>query len=287
MKYLKSINEWRNQLEIPFDGDKKPSHINVLDAIQELSLKSKKKYNDIIKDIKPPDEYYDHYKKEAFDEMIDDIENHISEYDVEAIKYEFFDGITWELIDYDRYVEIEQIEKDDLEDGDLEHLILDLKEKGLFTILNNVSEVGKEKLLKIINDVLLENLYDYDFMSNIELNKDGLVKIWRAINIDDKIDEFEEVMKYENIGIFWSWTPDGAIPYGSIKYGKEYILHGLVNPKDINWVETIKKNTYYLREEREIEVNSNSNILIYKTETDKGKIFDTGDKITDMYIVNS
>ena len=41
MKYLKPLNEWRQQLELPFNGDGKPAHANVLDGLQEIQTKTK------------------------------------------------------------------------------------------------------------------------------------------------------------------------------------------------------------------------------------------------------
>jgi hypothetical protein len=52
MKYIKKINEYRNQLIIPFNGKNplhdKPTHFHIVDALEELSKESKEK----------PEEYF-------------------------------------------------------------------------------------------------------------------------------------------------------------------------------------------------------------------------------------
>jgi hypothetical protein len=56
---------------------------------------------------------------------------------------------------------------------------------------------------------------------------------------------------------------NGAEPHGG-SYFNTFILHGLVKPEYLNWVNTIYKSAYGLNDEKEIEILEGMPILINK-----------------------
>ena len=69
-----------------------------------------------------------------------------------------------------------------------------------------------------------------------------------------------------NLEINWKCNKlneDGADPHWGT-YNDWFILHGLIKPEYINWINTISKSAYSLNYEKEIEINEKSPILINK-----------------------
>jgi len=238
MKFLKTINEYRNQMEIPFDGKDpildKPQHIHVVDAIKHLSVNKNTNTffssRDVIKKS-----FYDNLQA-GFELFLTD--NSDNDYYIDG----FVNNLNSE--DYNYYVET----------GEYDH----------------------SKFSDYMYREFESNLETHDFYDNMVVNERGLIRIWRAISItkDGEIDEFTKITKkYDGVGIFWTWDKDYAYPYSGSVFGGTYILSALIKPEDINWEMTIYKNSYDLKDEREIEVNPGCFLIvdgIYKTDRRSG-----------------
>ena len=71
--------------------------------------------------------------------------------------------------------------------------------------------------------------------------------------------------------IYWTWRPGNSDAYCSNGYGEGdtyIILKGYVDPKDVNWVDTLIKNAYSLSYEQEIEINDGAIIEVDRIELD-------------------
>jgi hypothetical protein len=243
MNYIKSINEYRYQLEIPFDGKDplydKPEHINVLDAIKQMAINTKKDVNKFKSNEPNLDYYFNKHKDDAMERFAND-DATIESLDLGYYLSNWFD-------EDDMWIETDGLE--DMDDWEL---------------YNNLSSDGLVLYDNFIIDRFYECLDEFDFMWYIKNNQNdkGLVRIWRAMTISKGKfkDEFENMISYGGVGYYWSWAEEGAIAHGGFQ-GNTYIISGWVRPENINWVETIYKNAWSLRDEMEIEVGQ-CNILI-------------------------
>ena len=100
----------------------------------------------------------------------------------------------------------------------------------------------------------------------MNIDKDHLIPIYRAMTYErgDEKDTYTTIMNYGAAGIFWSFDSDGAITHNGYGSGKTFVLCALVKPEYINWVQTVYKSGYSLRDEKEIELIPNSDILIHR-----------------------
>lgn len=138
----------------------------------------------------------------------------------------------------------------------------------LFTY--NGYEMFKEKL----NDIFFENLNIYNFPGSIELDDRGLIYIERAMTIPNfknpKVrhygndgysnEDFYDYLKrlYQGVGNCWTWAENFSEAYCGSSYGGEsstIIMRGYINPKNVNWPETVYRNCYELNYEKEIYIS--------------------------------
>jgi hypothetical protein len=271
MKYIFKINEFRNQLEIPFDNKHpiygKPSHVHIIDRLEEIS--------DEIK-IKPEDYHsnwneYDietAWKKNldsAFDVFIDhELYDSSYQYEMACIfldKYDIVDNQEYFNDEINNYI----IETPDCNSNDIIskfNLYYDLPE---YTNSDNeeLKKINREIFREVFDNRLDENDVSYIIQENLKTN--GLLPIYRAVSFNNDGDIYSELKKeYQGVGIYWSYDLRGAEPHGGWGKNNTFVLHGMINPEYINWVNTIFKSAWSLNEEKEIEVRENVPILIYK-----------------------
>lgn len=256
MKYLKTLNEIRNQGELPFDGGDpikdKPLHIHLKDAMEYLDSKNNINPNSITTNNKDLDYYY----KEYLDKAVNIFMNTVDEQS-EVSASTFID-------DYGDNTDIFKYKPNSLED-----------------FSDYITKKGSELFKKHSKDWFEENLLEFNPSDNIEQNDKGLIRIWRGITLeksDSMKDVYEEILGYNGVGIFWSWDKSMAYPHLS-KSSREqfFIFSGWVRPEDVNWTRTIYKGGYGLREEKEIEVKGGVSVIIdslYKYENRKRIKFD-------------
>jgi hypothetical protein len=271
VKHILSLNEYRNQLEIPFMGKHplhdKPTHVHLLDRLEEMSTELK---------INP-----DHYTS---DWGVNDIQNAWNNNLEEAYKiyvahdtemsydenYEFNSMFLnqYDIIEHQQYFNQEIKDYiDENEDCTSDDII------DNFNLYYHLSEFlsGHEDLIKI-NKVVQKEVFDYKLDENDvawiiqnKRNKDGLIPIYRAVSYDkgDLVDTYTKLKEYNGVGIYWSYDESGAEPHGGS--GRNcYVLYGLVKPEYINWESTIYKSAWHLSDEKEIEIESEIPVMIYK-----------------------
>lgn len=213
MKYIKSINEYRNQLEIPFDNKHplhdKPNYIHVLDALEDLTIKTINK-----------EDYKTTY-------TASDIEN------------------LWNN-NYQAALDIFKDETDNslYEDSTLEDYF---KER-----------LQENKVLNVLKNSITSN---------------GLIPLWRGVVFGGYSgkDTYEVIVYLKNIGIYWTWDVTSAKAYAGSGNGTLLKLAGLVNPEYINWPQTIFKSAWHYRNENEVELIRDKEILIYSITTSNNK----------------
>jgi len=279
MKHVKSINEWRQQLEIPFDSKGKPAHINVLDGLLDIqtktkvsSYKSNKKIEPLIEDAE--NIAFDYFSEGFDDEYMQDVfsTDFLEEYDsIDLYTDNFVKDVT-ETITNGNGEQVEEIMKL----SDILDVFVDDYSSDISDILN---KKGQQYYEKYERDRLFDHFQDgvSDFQYNIGTDYDGLIDIWRVITYnkkesepgsnDSNKDEYHEIISRGNVGKYWSWDKDAAEPHWGMNGGINLVLHGSVKPENINWIQTVYKNVYGLKDESEIEVIKGKEILLYDVTT--------------------
>jgi hypothetical protein len=288
LKYLKTLNEWRQQLEIPFDKNGKPAHINVLDGLLDIKTKTKVSSYTSSEEI---DSLIEYAKKGALEDFINEYND---EYMLDTFRYDFLEMndvtlvlYTQDFIDTMSTTEIDNNGKEfarlmSISDIDDEML------KNQDDIRDCLNVKGIKKYDKYERDRLLDIFEDYFWEFNSEVNDnnstDGLIDIWRVItynkaepNLDDmtngdkenfnKDDEYHDIIARGCVGEYWSWAEDAAAPHCGGGGGIDLLLHGRVKPEYVNWASTLYKNVYALKDEAEIEILQGKEILLYDVTT--------------------
>lgn len=272
MKHIKSIYEYRYQLEIPFNPTAhplhdKPLHVHVQDALK--SIKGKESPEHYYSNVNFEDIYVKAEKialglyTKGFD---DDPDNDSSEFYTlySDSAYEFLENYSFEEYpEYYREEKMEEIVEYGIELNEVSEIWDYIKDN----IEDFLSEIGMKQLREMAEDKFgeLSTVFFDEIDSRIIK---GTIPIWRAITFGkgDKKDVYERIIEYKGIGEFWAWEEDKAEAHWgewSDDY-QEFIIHGYVKIENVNWENTIIKNVYYLKEEEEIEVIKGADILIYK-----------------------
>lgn len=110
-------------------------------------------------------------------------------------------------------------------------------------------EDDKENFIEYIKDIVDEQL-------TLELER-GLIKIERVIYLDSSFSKYKG-----NIGIYWTFMEGMGDSYDSAGSSRNNItICALVDPKDVNWEETIAANIID-PEEYELTLEENASIQI-------------------------
>lgn len=112
-------------------------------------------------------------------------------------------------------------------------------------------EDDKENFIKYIKDIVDDQL-TLDF-------ERGLIKIERVISLNDSFSKYKG-----NIGIYWTYMEGMGDSHGTVSSSRNNItICALVDPKDVNWEETIAANVID-PDEYELTLNEDSPIQITK-----------------------
>ena len=109
----------------------------------------------------------------------------------------------------------------------------------------------EEGFVKYCKDILLNEQLDLDF-------ERGLIKIERVIDVTSSFSKYKG-----NLGIYWTYIEGFGESYGASSYKNNITICALVDPKDVNWEETIAANLMD-PEECELTLNENAPIQITK-----------------------
>lgn len=261
-RHIRPINEFRNQMEIPFDGKHpikdKPHHVHLMDAIKQMDMESPYGTEDFYSD-QDPQKLFNKYYHDALELYLDNNEDFTDHQSVLDQLMEDEDDGYWSK------------PTDDIDPMDVETYL---------------TTKGKLKFREYMKEIMDLNILDHDFMDNMSYDKegDGLIDIWRALVFTTGPDnDLYRVITdaYDGIGYYWAWTESCAYPHGAsaVRNDEGYIIHAKIRPEDISWEQTIFKNAWYLREEQEIETDIKSPILIKSvTAISKGKKIKLNDK---------
>ena len=142
---------------------------------------------------------------------------------------------------------------------------------------------GYRCFTEILRDNYYDNQYDYGFIDSFTFNDRGLLYIERNIkipkfnspDINDKgfKDFFAKLNNsYYGIGTCFSWREGKGESYcGSGE--SELKLKCWVDPKNVNWYETLQRNCYSLREEQEIYIDSDNAVIeVFDIVLEHGKV---------------
>jgi hypothetical protein len=271
MKHILTLNEYRNQMEIPFLNQHpihdKPTHIHILDRLEEMSDKLRINPTDYISDwdIRDLDNAWDNNFDEAFKKYIEYETNN------EGLQYEIASAFLneYDIIDNQEYF-TDEIKNYIKENPNCKSVDI-INEFNLYNYLSEFIDDKNEKLKeinhKLMRDVFENHLYeDKDVYSLIRnnLTKNGLLPIYRAIDFNkgEFIDTYTKSKEYNGVGIFWTYDIRTAEAHWGSGHQETYTLHGLIKPEYINWPNTIFKSAYSLNHEQEIETLNNVPILI-------------------------
>lgn len=112
-------------------------------------------------------------------------------------------------------------------------------------------EDDKENFIKYIKDIVDDQL-TLDF-------ERGLIKIERVISLNDSFSKYKG-----NIGIYWTYMEGMGDSHGTVSSSRNNVtICALVDPKDVNWEETIAANVID-PDEYELTLNEDSPIQITK-----------------------
>ncbi len=261
-KQLNVLKEYRDQLTIPFDGiDGKYNYQHFIDWLESIG-----KYGKLPKS----DSNIQKLMSDSFNESL---ELFSEDYDLELN----------EFIEYLNDNNISLFELVNLPEEECEEYIKD----NDFYISNYFNDNGKIEFdnfkCEKFQDALYDNAFDHN---NFRTNDRNLLFIERFIEIPKSLDKtfntynkkHNDLFLYltneygNNIGQYWSWF-EGGVQCGSPYYSKtdKIILRGYVDPKNVDWEETIYRNAYSCKEEREIYLPYNTPIEIFEILTKDGK----------------
>ena len=139
------------------------------------------------------------------------------------------------------------------------------------------AEEFRERCIRYIESVVIKQ-----GLSDITLNERGLIYAEREITLPDMLNtkfdaDYEPHMcnyfdylrsKMKGVGVCWSWEENGGESYCAHSYNginsSKVLLVGWVNPKSVDWVETLSINTYMENSETELRLLENSVIEVDK-----------------------
>lgn len=93
------------------------------------------------------------------------------------------------------------------------------------------------------------------------------IKLYRAIRVN-----FKKGMTLKpegGLGIYWSFMEEGAKAYSASMQGEDLIVYAWVPLSSVSWGETIYKNIWGLRHEKEVQLLTDHDIYIEKIRVDQ------------------
>jgi hypothetical protein len=257
----KQFFEQRNQLEIPFDNKHplhdKPDYVHIKDALLDIG----KEFN--IDDYNTYQDFWENFNNEKNQsEAKNYFYENILDGDYDFLQLSFLD-------DYhiDGNEELYKVTEEELEEikkeNQYDNIPIDFEEEDILT----------DKGIKVYVDYKYNEHFEFllneSDISTAEFIDDyGLLTLYRAITFgkSNAKDIYENIISYGKIGIFWSYIEDVAEAHNGSGEGDTWILEAKVRPECVNYVNTIYKSAYSLREECEIELLEDSEILITNIE---------------------
>ena len=235
------LNELRQQLILPFDGNKnKMIYQHFIDWLESIG-----KYGN----LPPSNVTFNQLLNYTIKQNANDIANKC----IDNIEM-FRDSLDYILSDID----VEEIEKmldidDELERNEIAESIKENYDSE--TLISNLNNYGLQTIRELIPDYIEEILGNNYF--EVKSNENNLVMIERVIelpNLTNNDSDFykELINNYKGIGNYWSFDKGDA--YWSKYKGQTITIVGLVNPQNIDIIQTIYCSLYDLSYEKEVYI---------------------------------
>lgn len=249
------ITEAHAQMELPFNGGKKPIHVDFIDAVEELAVKMQYKTSFDWDSIEQK------ALKTGVKRALDSIETEETSQEILIQWAELNQKIIDKSLFSERFIKEQNvpdgiIPMDFFYDTDVLHQYgkEGFSEKG-WSLLS-------EQLPTVVTNILNEGWRNERMFNTMHKSfnaNNGLIDCWRAIILDDSVDDvFKTVTtKYKGVGLYWSWSQGAAHPYNgksNLSSRVDAILHAKVRAEDVDWARTVYVNVYDLREEQEISI---------------------------------
>lgn len=166
------------------------------------------------------------------------------------------------------------------------------RETDVLDDLDNIdsylTSLGYDEFTEELNNIFKDHFLEYDMEENMIINDRGLVYVERNIKIPKFDSPYFNYVGYRNyynylkkmyydLGYCFSWGEDKGEAYCGNSFGvegsTEIKLKCWIDPKDINWEETVYRNCYSLREEQEVYISaSGAKIEVFDVVLEYGEI---------------
>lgn len=135
------------------------------------------------------------------------------------------------------------------------------RQASIKDLKSNFSEDGYQMFLKHVYTIFNSDSSEMISTVEEEFSKGGYVDIWRAVVY--KTEDLSKIKnKFEGVGVYWSWDEDSAESYHSEFRDYDITLHGKATTESIDWKNSLYKNVYTLKCEKEIQLKDKSSIMI-------------------------
>lgn len=280
------LKEYHGQQVFNFDDNgepyyKKNNYENYIDYLESIGH-----YGQL-----PPSEWNEHTISQTIDRELENIDPGRDDLNEDDYNYAFYDLITNSFFCYnnsdeifnENFIEIMDRYEKFLEQynyinssGNLEYFLRS-KEKLYINDEEDASiyltDLGEEEYEKELKDAYRSHIDEYDLKNGLTINERGLIYMEREIVIPKANSPYMKsnykgsfdndyykslTDNYYGIGNCFTWQKGASEAYcaNSFGIGNTYVtLKCWIDPKDVNWEETVQRNCYGLREEQEIYVN--------------------------------
>ena len=268
---FQQFNEYRNQLEIPFDDKHplhdKPEHVDIVDAMITMNI-SKKYPNFDDKNFYDYSYYFHHFKKEAFEKWLE-VESEGG--GINLIHNFFYNNSDY--TDEEIYIQ-EAISKLDFDNMDEDEIIIELCDN----VYKYLTKEGLEEYKEFSWNTFLEEIEDNLWGIEENIDENGFLPIYRAMELnksrsydDTRSKTFlYDTMTESNIGNCWTYDDNMSFAKNNLS-SVYYTFEGLISIDDINWVQTICRSGWTLKDEEEVYIDHGKPIKLVGIKNPDGK----------------
>jgi hypothetical protein len=248
----------------------KPTDSEIAHAIIDKHKKLKPSTPNLKTNYQSLKDAFEQCSKESLlnDTLEDEIKNSIGGISDSVLGIELLLKNQWDLIEYivddpdlatDEFHNVaekgnEHDVKDEIDELDDWYYHLDNIVKDPEKFEKYFLDKHKNKLFKELDTEYYDDLRRAIFDSD-DPNK---LLVYRAMTLPTNIEELED-LEETGIGEFWTYDFDAAKSYWS-KHDREFVFGAYVDVNCIDWLETIQKSLYGLKEEREVKIIAGSEL---------------------------
>ena len=252
---INTLYEYRSQLTIPFEGEGKYNYEHFLDYLEDNGM-----YGTLPPTSNPNlSDFVDKQLGQGFELFKEDDDL----YDAFLVAFpKFLDTYADELDDlftipyYQEYMEDEDGYSD--------------------LMLHYLNNYGQHLWSEYLYDIYTDNFHESNFPHEVKQDERGLIYIERVITLPPSLSktfstyrgELDDFYKFLEInfkgcvGTYWSWGHGDSYCGCSYTNEQDVTLKGYVDPKHVNWEQTLYKQTYPLAHEQEITIQDGAPIEI-------------------------